>query len=235
MWRTRTRWEFATIEGSSFSHSKELVPQGKSHQSQLDRFLAKLMQADERLVGSSAGHRIQVADCRIEVCRGSWDACSHQSHLREAYCPSDADGSMASAVGKFGGASFVRIRGSQASFPKKVLRQVWATGGANQNARLLKLGRLPRSTGCHRLQSIISCFDSAASERSGWLAALTPSLSKSVRTCRGTCKSITNFPLAVPLTQKPESLAAWLRDLRSVAPRSRVKEIKTRWRLCIRW
>ena len=35
--------------------------------SALDRFLAKLMQADERLLGSSAGHRIQVVDCRIGV------------------------------------------------------------------------------------------------------------------------------------------------------------------------
>ena len=38
---------------------------GQEYQSQLERFLAKLMQADERLVGSSAGQRIQVVDCRI--------------------------------------------------------------------------------------------------------------------------------------------------------------------------
>ena len=40
---------------------------GQEYQSQLERFLAKLMQADERLVGSSAGHRIQVVDCRIGI------------------------------------------------------------------------------------------------------------------------------------------------------------------------
>ena len=40
---------------------------GQEYQSQLDRFLAKLMQADERLIGSSAGQRIQVVDCRIGV------------------------------------------------------------------------------------------------------------------------------------------------------------------------
>ena len=40
---------------------------GQEYQSQLDRFLTKLMQADERLLGSSAGHRIQVVDCRIGV------------------------------------------------------------------------------------------------------------------------------------------------------------------------
>ena len=39
----------------------------QEYQSQLDRFLAKLMQADERLIGSSAGHRIQVVDCRLGV------------------------------------------------------------------------------------------------------------------------------------------------------------------------
>ena len=38
---------------------------GQEYQSQLERFLAKLMQADERLIGSAAGHRIQVVDCRI--------------------------------------------------------------------------------------------------------------------------------------------------------------------------
>ena len=40
---------------------------GQEYQSQLDRFLIKLIQADERLIGSSAGHRIQVVDCRIGV------------------------------------------------------------------------------------------------------------------------------------------------------------------------
>ena len=39
----------------------------QEHQSQLDRFLAKLMKADQRLIRSSAGHRIQVVDCRIGV------------------------------------------------------------------------------------------------------------------------------------------------------------------------
>ena len=39
----------------------------QEYQSQLDRFLAKLIRADERLIGSSAGHRIQVVDCRIGV------------------------------------------------------------------------------------------------------------------------------------------------------------------------
>ena len=39
----------------------------QEYHSQLDRFLANLMKADERLIGSSAGHRIQVVDCRISV------------------------------------------------------------------------------------------------------------------------------------------------------------------------
>jgi len=42
-------------------------PAAQEYHSQLDRFLGKLMKADERLVGSSAGHRIQVVDCRIGV------------------------------------------------------------------------------------------------------------------------------------------------------------------------
>ena len=54
-----TRVRLQSLEGVGSS--------ARVYQSQLDRFLTKLMQADERLLGSSAGHRIQVVDCRIGV------------------------------------------------------------------------------------------------------------------------------------------------------------------------
>ena len=57
--RYRRRVKLESLEGVGSS--------AQEYQSQLDRFLAKLMQADERLIGSSAGHRIQVVDCRIGV------------------------------------------------------------------------------------------------------------------------------------------------------------------------
>ena len=57
--RYNRRVKVQSLEGF-FSSAQE-------YQSQLDRFLTKLMQADERLIGSSAGHRIQVVDCRIGV------------------------------------------------------------------------------------------------------------------------------------------------------------------------
>ena len=63
----------------------------QEYQSQLDRFLAKLMQADERLLGSSAGHRIQVVDCRIGVAGKVGMDKVERCHLREAYCIFDAD------------------------------------------------------------------------------------------------------------------------------------------------
>ena len=40
---------------------------GELFSSQLERFLALLVQADARLVGSSIGHRIQLVDCRLAV------------------------------------------------------------------------------------------------------------------------------------------------------------------------
>ena len=56
------------------------------------------MQADERLIGSNAGHRIQVVDCRIGVTGEVGMDAADQCHLREAYRIFDADGSMGSAV-----------------------------------------------------------------------------------------------------------------------------------------
>ena len=57
--RSRRRVRLQSLQGVGSS--------AQEYQSQLERFLAKLMQADERLIGSRAGHRIQVIDCRIGV------------------------------------------------------------------------------------------------------------------------------------------------------------------------
>ena len=62
--RYRGRVRLQSLEGVGSS--------GQEYQSQLERFLAKLMRADARLIGSSAGHRIQVVDCRIGVAGEVW-------------------------------------------------------------------------------------------------------------------------------------------------------------------
>ena len=48
------------LRGRPALNSPHLDPQ---YQTQLERFLAKLVQADDRLIGTNAGHRIQVVDC----------------------------------------------------------------------------------------------------------------------------------------------------------------------------
>ena len=50
--------QYQLLRGRPSLNSPQLVPQ-----TQLERFLTKLVQADHRLIGTNAGHRIQVVDC----------------------------------------------------------------------------------------------------------------------------------------------------------------------------
>ena len=52
--------QYQQRRGRPALNSLHLDPQ---YQTQLERFLAKLVQADHRLIGTNAGHRIQVVDC----------------------------------------------------------------------------------------------------------------------------------------------------------------------------
>ena len=52
--------QYRLRRGRPTLNSPQLDPQ---YQTQLERFLAKLVRADHRLIGTTAGHRIQVVDC----------------------------------------------------------------------------------------------------------------------------------------------------------------------------
>ena len=52
--------QYQLVRGRPSLKSPQLDPQ---YQTQLERFLAKLVQADHRLIGTNAGHRLQVVDC----------------------------------------------------------------------------------------------------------------------------------------------------------------------------
>ena len=175
---------------------------GQEYQSQLDRFLAKLMQADERLIGSSAGHRIQVVDCRIGVAgEVGMDAATNAIYGRLTALLRQTDPWQVQFERL---EEFVRMyrrfpRQSKSSTFEATLGNWWS----HQN-RQWKLGRLPTQ----RLQRLQSTPVALIQQRVGkWLAGGVEAIFKQrfqdIR--RYTCKSTTNFPLAVPLTQKPES------------------------------
>ena len=85
---------------------------------------------------------------------------------------------------------------------------------AHQNREADAVGTAPCSQ-VAKAAVDISCFDSATGrEVVGW-QLVKPSSNKGVRTCRGTCKSTTNFLRTVPLTRETRKLGTWLRNLRA--------------------
>ena len=58
--RAQVGRQYQLLRGRPSLNSPQLDPQ---YQTQLERFLAKLVQADHRLIGTKVGHRIQVVDC----------------------------------------------------------------------------------------------------------------------------------------------------------------------------
>ena len=194
----------------------------QEYQSQLERFLAKLMQADERLVGSSAGHRIQVVDCRIglggEV---GMDAATNAiyGNLTAFLMQTDPWEVRFESLEEF-------VREHQ-RFPRKLSKDSReATLGhwwSNQR-RLLNLGRLS----AHRLPSLQSTSVALIQQRvRKWMAGSPDAIFKQkFQDLRRHMKKNNKLPSYSSPDPEIRKLGKWLRDLRSAAPQSRVKEIK---------
>ena len=200
---------------------KGVGPAGQEYQSQLDRFLAKLMQADERLLGSSAGHRIQVVDCRIGVTgEVGMDAATNAIYgrLTALLMQTDPWQVRFESVEEFV-RTYQRLPNKAAdSSPEASLGMWWS----NQNVKL-KSGRLP----AHRQQRLQSTSVALIQQRvEKWLAGGYEALF--MQRCQDLRRHIeTNNQLPSPTSLDPETrkLGAWLWKLRHGLPRSRVKDI----------
>ena len=195
---------------------------GQEYQSQLERFLAKLMQADERLIGSNAGHRIQVVDCRIGVAREvGMDAATKAIYGRLTAFLMQTDPwevrfeSLEEFVREH--RRLPRQRKSRGTF-EATLANWWA----RQN-RDVKLGRLP----AHRLQRLQSTSVALIQRRVGkWLSGGREAIFK--QRCQDLQRHIeTHNKLPSPNSLDPgiRQLGSWLCNMRHSSPRSRVKEI----------
>ena len=137
----------------------------QKYQSQLDRFLAKLMQADDRLLGSSAGHRIQIVDCRLGVSgEVATDATTNHIYARLTALLMQKD---PWEVRFDRMEDFVRMYERLPSLlSKDSLELSLGNWWSNQNDAV-KLGRLP----AHRLQRLQSTSVGLIQQRVGkWLA-----------------------------------------------------------------
>ena len=196
---------------------------GQAYQTQLDRFLAKLMQADERLIGSSVGHRIQVVDCRIGVAgEVGMDAATNAIYGRLTALLMQTDPWEVRFERM---EEFVRMyrrlpRRWKSSTFEATLGNWWS----HQN-RKLKLGRLP----ARRLQRLQSTSVALIQQRVGkWLAGNSETIFKQ------RCQDIRRYMQKhnqLPSRRSPDpdtrKLGDWLKNLRRSPSRSRVKEINT--------
>ena len=194
----------------------------QEYQSQLERFLAKLMQADERLIRSSAEHRIQVVDCRIGVASEvGMDAATNAIYgrLTALLMQTDPWQVRFESVEEF-------VRTYQ-RFPSqgskdRSLEVSLANWWSNQH-EALKLGRLP----AHRLQRLQSASVALIRKRvEKWLA----SSSEDIFRQRGQdlqrhMKKHNRLPSCSSPDPKTRKLGNWLKNLRRSPHRSRVKEI----------
>ena len=215
-WRkmgTRRRVRLQSFEGVGSS--------GQEYQSQLDRFLAKLMQADERLIGSSAGHRIQVVDCRIGVAGDvRMDAVTNAIYRRLTafLMQTDPWGVRFETLKEF-----VRL---YQRLPNKMSKDNFEASLGNWWAsqhRTLKLGRLP----AHRLQRLQSTSVALIQQRvEKWLAGGHEDFFK--QRCQDLRRHMQNHN-QLPSRSSPDpetrKLANWLKNLRRNFPRSRVNDI----------
>ena len=194
----------------------------QEYQNQLDRFLAKLMQADERLIGSNAGHRIQVVDCRIGVAGevrmdpatnaiyGNLTAFLMQTDPWEVRFESLEE--------------FVRMhqrlpnKGSKDNSLEVSLGTWWS----NQHDAL-KSGRLLS----HRLQSLRSASVASIRKRvEKWLAGGAEAIFKQrLQDLQRHMQKHNRLPSLSSLDPKTRKLGNWLKNLRRSPHRSRVKEI----------
>ena len=195
---------------------------GQQYQSQLDRFLTKLMQADERLLGSSAGHRIQVVDCRIGVTgEVGMDATTNAIYGRLTTLLMQTDPWEVRFETL---EEFVREHQRLPSRQSKDIFEVrlgnwWFTQHAT-----FKSGRLP----AHRLQRLQSSSVALIPQRVGkWLAGSSETIFKH------RCQDLRRYmqmhhQLPDRTSPDPETrrLGNFLWNLRVNPPQSRVKQIK---------
>ena len=193
----------------------------QEYQSQLDRFLAKLMQADERLLGSSAGHRIQVVDCRLGVAgEVGIDAVTNAIYERLTAFLTQRDPWEVRLESL---EEFVREhqrlprQRSNDSFEASLSNWWW------MQQKRLKLGRLP----AHRLQTLRSTSVALIRQRMGkWLAGGYEAIFKQrCQDLRRHMQKHNQLPDRSSPDPETRKLGNWLWNLRYSAPPSRVKEI----------
>ena len=198
----------------------------QEYQSQLDRFFAKLMQADERLIGSSAGHRIQVVDCRIGVGgEVGMDVATHAIYGRLSALLMQTDPWEARLESL---EEFVHMhqrfpnKGSKNNSRLEISSGVW---WSNQHDTL-KLGQLP----AHRLQRLQSSSVALIRQRvEKWLAGGRDAIFR--QRCQDLQRHLETHNEQLPSRTSPDpdtrKLGNWLKNLRRGLPRSRVKDINS--------
>ena len=197
----------------------------QEYQSQLERFLAKLMQADERLIGSRAGHRIQVIDCRIGVAgEVGMDAVTNavSRRLSALLMQTDSWQVRFESLEEFVLSHHkVPNKGSKDRNSLEVSLGSWLS---NQH-RDLKLGRLP----AHRLQRLQSSSVDLIRQRVGkWLAGGRGDIFRQkCQDLRRHIETHNQLPSRSSPDPKTRKLGKWLWNLRRSVPRSRVQQINT--------
>ena len=212
-YRRRARVRLQSHEGLGSS--------GQKYQSQLDRFLAKLMQADERLIGSSAGHRIQVVDCRIGVGgEVGMDAATNDIYgrLTALLMQTDPWEVRFESYEEFV-CEHQRLPTRRAKDSFEASLGIWWT----TQRRGIKLGRLP----AHRLQRLQSASSALIRQRVvKWLAGSRGDIFK--QRCQDLQRHMqkhNQLPSPTSLDPGIRKLGNWLQRLRHSLPRSRVKDI----------
>ena len=194
---------------------------GQEYQSQLDRFLAKLMQADERLIGSIAGHRIQVVDCRIGAAgEVGMDAATSAIYGRLTALLRQTDPwevrfeSLEEFARKH---QRLPNKGSTDSLEARL-----GTWWSNQHDSL-KLGRLP----AHKLQRLQSAQIALVQQRvEKWLAGGPEAIFKQrFQDLEKYVQKHNQLPHRRSPNSRTRRLGDWLWNLRLGLPRSRAKEI----------
>ena len=211
--RYNRRVKLQSLEGVSSS--------GQEYQSQLDRFLAKLMQADERLVGCSAGQRIQVVDCRIGVGgEVGMDAATNAiyGNLTAFLMQTDPWEVRFESLEEF-----VRMyqrlpRKLSKDRPEASLSRWWSRQLAS-----LKLGRLR----AHRLQTLQSTSVALVQQRvEKWLAGGAEAIfEQRCQDLRRHMQKYNQLPSRSSPDPEARKLYVWLWEMRRSMPRSRIKKL----------
>ena len=194
---------------------------GQEYQSQLDRFLAKLMQADERLIGSNAGHRIQVVDCRIAVAgEVGMDVVTNVIYRRLTALLTQADPWQVRFEAL---EEFVRERRRLPSQGSNDRLEVTLSHWWSAQNRHMKSGQLS----VHRLRKLQSAPSALIRQRVGkwWAGGVEAIFKQRCQDLRRYVQKHNQLPSRSSPDPKTRKLGDWLKNLRRSPPRSRVKEI----------